>query len=165
MDYIFESIADSHRKSVTDIFNYFIKNSYAAYLEEEVDYTFFGRFMEMSRGYPAIVIKLEESCQVIGFAFMRPYHFAASFKRTAEVTYYILPEHGRRGLGTAVLNLFIEKAGQRGIDSILASTSSQNTESIQFHLKNGFRECGRFLKVGRKFGKDFDAVWMQRQLS
>jgi len=35
---------------------------------------------------------------------------------------------------------------------------------IEFHLKNGFRECGRFMKVGRKFGEDFDVVWMQKQL-
>jgi len=25
-------------------------------------------------------------------------------------------------------------------------------------------ECGRFLKVGRKFGEDFDAVWLQKRL-
>jgi L-amino acid N-acyltransferase YncA len=31
-------------------------------------------------------------------------------------------------------------------------------------LKNGFRECGRFLKIGRKFGEDFDAVWLQKRL-
>jgi hypothetical protein len=31
-------------------------------------------------------------------------------------------------------------------------------------LKNGSRECSRFLKVGHKFGEDFDAVRMQKQL-
>ncbi len=51
-----------------------------------------------------------------------------------------------------------------GIDSLLVNISSRNRESLGFHLKNGFRECGRFLKVGRKFGEDFDAVWMQKQL-
>jgi L-amino acid N-acyltransferase YncA len=51
------------------------------------------------------------------------------------------------------------------VDTILASISSRNDGSIRFHKKNGFRECGRFRRVGRKFGQDFDIVWMQLRLS
>jgi phosphinothricin acetyltransferase len=50
------------------------------------------------------------------------------------------------------------------INSLLANISSRNRQSLEFHRKNGFRECARFPKVGRKFGEDFDAVWMQKQL-
>ena len=51
-----------------------------------------------------------------------------------------------------------------GLNSLLANISSRNRQSLEFHLKNGFRECARFLKVGHKFGEDFDAVWLQKQL-
>ncbi len=51
-----------------------------------------------------------------------------------------------------------------GLDSLFANVSSRNHESLEFHLKNGFRECARFLKVGHKFGAEFDAVWLQKQL-
>jgi phosphinothricin acetyltransferase len=162
-DYIFEKMSESHRAAVIDIFNYFIRHSYAAYFEEAVDYLFFDHFLKMSRGYPALVIK-NDGQQAVGFGFMRPHHLADSFKRAAEVTYFILPEYTRKGLGTAMLDFFAEEARQRGIDSLLANISSRNEESIRFHLKNGFRECGRFLKVGRKFGEDFDVVWMQKIL-
>lgn len=164
MDYSFEEMSDSHRQAVIDIFNYFIRKSHAAYLEEPVDYPFFDHFLKMSRGYPARVIKNGDH-QVVGFGFMRPHHLADSFKRAAEVTYFILPGNTRKGLGTAMLNLFVQEAGQMGIDSLLSNISSRNQESIRFHLKNGFQECGRFLKVGRKFGEDFDVVWMQKQLA
>jgi phosphinothricin acetyltransferase len=50
------------------------------------------------------------------------------------------------------------------ITSLLANISSRNRQSLEFHLRNGFRECGRFLKVGHKFGEAFDVVWMQKQL-
>jgi L-amino acid N-acyltransferase YncA len=50
------------------------------------------------------------------------------------------------------------------ISSILASISSRNEGSIAFHGRLGFRECGRFEAIGRKWGKDFDVVWMQRML-
>jgi len=51
-----------------------------------------------------------------------------------------------------------------GISSILASISSRNEESIAFHRSLGFRECGRLEAIGRKWGKVFDVVWMQRML-
>jgi phosphinothricin acetyltransferase len=50
------------------------------------------------------------------------------------------------------------------VDTILAHTSSRNTASIRFHRKHGFRECGRLRRVGRKFGKDFDVIWVQLHL-
>ncbi|MEW6660022.1 MAG: N-acetyltransferase family protein [Thermodesulfobacteriota bacterium] len=156
-------MSDNHRTAVINILNHFIRHSYAAYSEEAVDYHFFDRIVEMSRGYPALVIKTGDH-QVVGFGIMRPHHFADSFKRTAEVTYFILPENTRKGLGTAMLDRFVRESGQMGIDSLLANISSRNEESIRFHLQNGFRECGRFMRVGRKFGEDFDVVWMQRQL-
>jgi phosphinothricin acetyltransferase len=162
-DYSFEKVSESHRQAVIDIFNYFVRQSHAAYLEKAVDYLFFDQFLKMCRGYPGLVIKNGDQ-QVVGFGFMRPHHFADSFQRAAEVTYFILPENTRQGLGTAMLDLFVREARKRGIDSLLANISSRNQESIRFHLKNSFQECGRFLRVGRKFGEDFDVVWMQKHL-
>jgi L-amino acid N-acyltransferase YncA len=163
MDYSLEPMSADHRQAVIDIFNHFIRHSQAAFPADPVDYAFFDRFLEMSRGYPAVVVR-DAAGQVVGFAFLRPYHPAATFSRTAEITYFILPEHTRQGLGTAILELFVEQAGSLGIDTILACVSSKNPESLRFHGKNGFRECGRFLKVGRKFREDFDVVWLQKRL-
>ena len=163
MDYNIEGMAAVHRQAMIDILNYFIKHSYAAYPEKEVGPDFFDRFWEMTRGYPKVVVKAADG-EIIGFGAMRPFHFADTFKRTAEISYFLLPPHTRKGLGTSILGRFIREARQKGIDSLLACISSRNPESLSFHRQNGFRECGRFLRVGRKFGEDFDVVWMQRQL-
>lgn len=162
MDYTFEPMTESHRKAVIEIFNYYIQNSHAAYPEKPVGRDFFDRFMEMSEGYPRMVVKA--GSEVAGFAFLRAYHPATTFKRTAEITYFIVPQHTREGLGTAVLGLLTEEAKAIGIDSILASVSSRNPGSLNFHLKNGFQECGRLSMVGRKFGEDVDVVWLQKRL-
>lgn len=163
MDYSLEPLTAGHREAVIDIFNHFINHTYAAFPAAPVDYAFYDRFLEMSRGYPAVVVR-DEAGEVVGFAFLRPHHPADTFKRTAEVSYFILPEHTRQGLGTAILELFTEQAGPLGVDAILACVSSKNLESLSFHRKNGFRECGRFVKVGRKFDEDFDVVWLQKRL-
>jgi phosphinothricin acetyltransferase len=163
MDYHLEPMAAAHQKAVIDIFNHYIRHSHAAFPAEPVDYAFFQRFLEMSQGYPAVVVR-DAHRQVVGFAFLRPYHPAATFKRTAEFTCFILPEHTRHGLGAAILELFIEQAAPRGIDVILAAVSSRNVASLKFHRQQGFTECGRFVEVGRKFGEDVDVIWLQKHL-
>jgi phosphinothricin acetyltransferase len=163
MPYSFEEMSEQHRRPVVDIFNYFVAHSFAAYPEEPAGYAIFDRFLHVARGYPALVVK-DDCGEVVGFAFLHPYHSASSLRRAAEITYFILPEHTRKGLGTAILERFVAQAPGLGVDTILASISSRNEGSIRFHRKNGFHECGRFRRVGRKFGKDFDIVWVQLRL-
>ncbi len=163
MKFELEPLSERHRKPVIDIFNFFVKSGFAAYPDTEVDYGFFDRVLAMANGYPAVAAK-DATDRIVGFGLLRPFLFAATFKRTAEVTYFLLPETTRQGLGTTILERLIGEAKTMGIDSILASISSRNVESINFHLKHGFVECGRFRAVGRKFGQDFDVVWMQKHL-
>lgn len=159
MEYHFEPLSQKHRQPVIDLFNHYVSHSHAAFLEMPVSYSFFNRFLGITRGYPAVVAKTAVE-QVAGFAFLRPYHPAETFRRTAEITYFISPEHTRQGLGTALLEHLVRAAMTMGIDSILAAVSSRNQPSLHFHLQQGFKECGRFPRVGRKFGEDFDVVWM-----
>lgn len=161
MTYSLETMSKEHRAPVIDIFNYFVENSYAAYIDRKVDYNFFNMFMSMSMGYPAKVAKTSDG-EVVGFALMHAYHPAQAFVRTAELTYFIHPQHTRKGIGSNFLDCFISEAQKMGIDNLIASVSSRNDDSLNFHRRSGFEECGRFKKVGRKFGHDFDVVWLQR---
>jgi phosphinothricin acetyltransferase len=163
MGYYFEDLSDKDRKPVIDIFNYFIENSFAAYLETKVGYDFFDRFLAAAEGYPAITVK-DTSGKTVGFAFLHAYNPMETFKRVATITYFIMPEHTRKGIGKAILDCFIEEAKKLNIDSILANISSLNERSLSFHLKYGFKECGRFRKIGKKFDKDFDVIWVQKEL-
>jgi phosphinothricin acetyltransferase len=61
-----------------------------------------------------------------------------------------------------LFDALIDDAKKMEVTTLLASISSQNEESLAFHKRKGFDECGRFRKVGRKFGKEFDLVWMQK---
>jgi L-amino acid N-acyltransferase YncA len=163
MAYKFEKMVDRHRTAVIDIFNYYITDSLAAYPEESVGYEFFDHFLDMTRGYPAVVIK-DDAETVVGFAFLHAYRSGGTFRRAAEITYFIQPDHTGKGIGTAVLRQLGLAAKEQGIETLLANISSRNEGSLRFHRKKGFEECGRFRRIGRKFGEDFDVVWMQLDL-
>ena len=147
--FILEPMADCHGRQSSTSSIISSRSSFAAYPDQPVPHEFFGRFQQMTQGYPAFVATVD-SGRVVGFGFLRPFHPASTLRRTAEVTYFISPEFTKRGIGTALLNRLIEEAVPRGIDSLVASISSKNEESIAFHRKNGFRECGRFERAGRK---------------
>lgn len=152
-----------HASAVMEIYNYYIKNSFAAYPEQELPITFFGKLLEMTEGYPTFVIKSGDG--VVGFCFLRAYNTFPTFKNTAEISYFINEKHSGKGLGKIALDKLIDAGREQGITTILASVSSKNARSLSFHQKNGFNECGRFRQIGRKFGEAFDVVWFSKNLS
>jgi len=161
MQFTIEPVRKEDGKAIIDIFNHYVENSFAAYPEDQVSYQFFDLIMSMTEGYPFLVARDIER-KVLGFAMLRPHSPMPAFAGTAEISCFIDPEHTGKGMGKALQERLLSEARENGISSILAGISSLNSASIAFHKKRGFQECGRFLKVGRKWGQDFDVVWMQK---
>jgi phosphinothricin acetyltransferase len=163
MPYELLPLAEADRAAIAAIFNYFVEHSFAAYPEETVGEDFLDRLLALSQGYPALCVK-SEAGEVVGFGFLHAFHAAASFRRTAEITYFLLPEHTRCGVGERMLAHFIREARALGIDNLLASVSSLNEASLHFHAKAGFERCGELPAVGRKLDRDFGVVWFQKRI-
>lgn len=160
MNYSIREVVDGDRESVISIFNYFIENSMAAYSDKKVSDELFDYFKNNSVSNCFYVIEYKN--EIVGFSSLRKHHRADTFNRTCELTYFILPDYTRLGVGSKLLEIMIKNARDNGIETLLASISSHNERSLRFHEKHGFKECGRFERVGNKFGKDFDIVWMQK---
>lgn len=159
-DFVFRKISGRDAKCVVDIFNYYVENGFAAFPERPMPCQFFDTLMELSGGYPFYVI--ESPGGVIGFGLLYKFHPSGTFKHTAEVGYFIMPDYTGKGLGVRLLNMLLSDAKKLNVESVLAKVSSLNPESIKFHLKNGFRECGRLERIGRKNGRHFDVLWFQK---
>lgn len=164
MNYIFENLEIKHRNEVMRIFNYYIENSFAAYPENSVPVEYFDHMFEKIKGYPAYAIVNDATKRVIGFCNLKPYNPITTFNETAEITYFIDPQEVGKGVGKQALNLLEANGREMGIRQILASISSLNKQSLVFHMKNGFEECGRFTNVIKKNHTCFDIVWMQKEI-
>ena len=165
MNYIFEELCERHREPVIDIYNHYIENSFSAYPEQRVPYEFFVPMLDKVKGYPAFAIKDAGINRVVGFCFLKMYHPFTVFKETAEITYFIDPTEVGKGIGKLALTLLEDKGREMGVKQILASISSKNEQSLNFHIKNGFKECGRFINTGKKRGEYFDIIWMQKSIN
>jgi len=163
MEYTYEKLMSGHKDDVMRIFNYYTQNSFAAYPEGVVPDQLFLRFLEIGAVYPAYAITSGDGT-VVGFCLLRPYNPFAAFRETAEVSYFIAHDHTGKGIGKSALRKLEEDAKNLGIRHLLADISSENRESIEFHERNGFTRCGYFNNIGKKFGKPFSVVWMEKEL-
>jgi len=163
MPYNIRRAEDTDASAVARVFNHFVKTSYAAFPSQEVDDSFLDRLRALAGRFPIHAIESPEGT-VVGFAVIRPYHYADTLRRTAEAIIFILPEHTRQGLGGRILKQLEADARAHGVDTLLGCASSRNEQSIAFQKAHGFAECGRFQRVGRKFNEDFDFVWLQKFL-
>ena len=161
MPYTIRPAQDKDGSAIDSIFKHFVSTSMAAYPETMYEGGIYNALRRSGKSHPFLIAETEAS-EVIAFAQARPYHGADTIRRTAEITYFILPDHHGKGLGERLLNKLIELVRPLGVDNLLGSISSHNEQSLIFHKKHGFVEVGRFRDVGRKWGKDFDIVWVQR---
>ena len=161
MAYAINPISAADGEAILGIFNHYVENTFAAYPDTKLPCQAFDTLLGLANGLPTGTLK-DRNGRVVGFGMLRPHHPLPTFSRTAEVTCFLHPAYTGRGLGQTLLTYLENKAKERGIANILACISSLNPGSIDFHRKNGFVECGRFIKVGEKIGLAFDTVWMQK---
>jgi len=154
-------VADPDRDAVIGIFNHYITTSFAAYPDKPVPPAFFTALKEGAYAFDVI----EADGEIVGFGMLKQFLPFGTFLRTATVTTFIGPSHRHQGYGTMLMEAMIKEAKKRGIIMLLANISSKNTESLVFHKKYGFFECGRMYEVGMKFSELFDVVWMQKDLA
>ncbi|HII79153.1 MAG TPA: N-acetyltransferase [Methanosarcina sp.] len=166
-EYLIREASTEDIPGILEVFNYYIENSFAAYIENSVGPEFFQVIQSekdqvKDEHFPFYVI--EEDSKIIGIGALRPYFPFPNFRYTGIASYFILPGHTRKGLGSRMLEKLCMKASEKKMKSLLANVSSKNEASLNFHLKHGFIECGRFRKIGTKFGKYFDIIWFQKFL-
>ncbi len=163
MSHSIRPIAESDTPALTALFNHFITTSFAAYPSIPTDSSIYKRLKDAAGDLPFYAVD-DAAGRFGGIALLRKFHPADTMKHVAEVTIFLSPDQTHTGIGTEILKRLETEARERGITILMASASSRNEPSLKFQLRNGFMECGRFKRVGKKFGEEYDMVWMQKFL-
>lgn len=121
----------------------------------------------VERGWPYLVASpVEDLSRVLGFAYARQFRDRAAYEGAFEDSIYVAPNAIRRGIGERLLGELLVLLKQDGAREVLALIGdSQNTASIALHAKAGFTKKGVLVELGCKFGRLYDVVMMQRNLS
>jgi phosphinothricin acetyltransferase len=106
----------------------------------------------------------EENGRVAGFAGTGRFRARAAYDTTAETTIYCAPEATGRGVGAALCSVLFEALRSADLNRLVAGITIPNDASVALHRRFGFRDVGVFTEVGRKFGRYWDVLWMERTL-
>jgi len=104
----------------------------------------------------------EEAGQVVGYACSRGFRDKRAYDTSAETSVYLAPNAHRRGLGTALYTRLFEALASADVHRFIAGVTLPNDASIALHARFGFERVGVMHEVGRKFGRYWDVLWMEK---
>lgn len=120
--------------------------------------------------YPYIVAE-DADGKIVGYAYAGAYYGRAAYSRSVEVSIYVEARQHRRGVGRWLYEELEKELGERGflnLTACIAWTDEPNRylthQSPLFHKHMGYGQCAHFHKIGYKFGRWFDIIWMEKML-
>jgi phosphinothricin acetyltransferase len=120
------------------------------------------RFRSLTRQFPWLVY--EEDGKVLGYAYGSAPFERAAYRWCAEDSIYLCPEAQGRGIGTRLCRALEKILFYQGYHKIFALITAENTNSIDFHQKIGYKLRAELPDSGLKFGRWIGVVWMDKTL-
>ncbi|MCX5234974.1 GNAT family N-acetyltransferase [Streptomyces prunicolor] len=104
------------------------------------------------------------SQRILGYATSSPYRVKPAYSTSVEVTVYLAPDAGGRGIGTLLYKALFESLADEDVHRAYAGIAQPNEASTRLHERFGFRYIGVHREVGRKFGRYWDVAWHEKEL-
>jgi phosphinothricin acetyltransferase len=106
----------------------------------------------------------EEGGRVLGYAGTGRFRAKAAYDTTVEATIYCAAEAAGRGIGKMLYRELFDALTGEDINRIVGGITLPNDASVALHRRFGFTPIGAFSQNGRKFGRYWDVLWMERPL-
>ncbi|MEV7002607.1 N-acetyltransferase family protein [Streptomyces sp. NPDC093982] len=117
------------------------------------------RLMVATQGAPGA-----DSQRILGYATSSAFRPKPAYETSVEVTVYLAPDAGRRGVGTLLYKALFEALAEEDVHRAYAGIAQPNEASTRLHERFGFRHVGTYREVGRKFGRYWDVAWYEKEL-
>jgi len=151
-------------QAITDIYNYYIKNSVATLEEKTVSsYFFVDEISSITKKLPWFVY--ETDGKILGYAYAGKWKVRSGYKKSVALTVYLHPEATKKGIGTALYKAVIDEIKKLDIHIIMGGISLPNEASVRLHEKFGFVKAAHFKEIGYKFNKWVDVGYWQLTLN
>lgn len=106
----------------------------------------------------------ERAGALVGYACSRRFRDKAAYDTTVETSVYLAPEAHGQGVGRALYEQLFAALGGADAHRLIAGITLPNPASVALHERFGFTPVGILREVGRKLGRYWDVLWMERAL-
>lgn len=101
---------------------------------------------------------------IAGYAYGSPHRERAAYRFSTETSVYVHRDFQQRGISRMLYQALFEALAAKGYGSAFAGVALPNAASVAAHKAVGFSEIGIFARVGYKFDRWHDVLWLQRWL-
>ncbi len=149
--------------ALTDLYNHYIRTGVATFdiepMSLEARTAWFSHYTTTGR-HRLLVAHHDQV--LLGYASTSPFAVKAAYETSVEVSVYLAPNQGGRGIGTALYDALFASVAGEDIHRGYAGITLPNPGSVALHERFGFTPVGIYREVGRKFGVYHDVLRMQR---
>lgn len=163
MDNLIRSAKDGDARAVRDIYAPFVSDSAVSFETEPPDAAEMQRrIRDVQQKHPWLVF--ESAGEVLGYAYASGHRARKAYQWSAEVSVYVGPQARHRGVGRALYGSLLEILRRQGYANAYAGITLPNPASVGLHQSLGFAPIGVYPRIGYKFGKWHDVIWLQLRL-
>ena len=127
------------------------------------------RIKNIKEKYPYLVC--EKDGLIIGYVYASAYSKREAYDWTVGTSIYVDKNYRRMGVGSRLYAELEERLKAQGIENLLAGVAYcegqdpyLTQDSYKFHLREGYVMAGHLKKVGKKFDRYYDLLWMQKHV-
>ena len=102
---------------------------------------------------------------VVGYATSGRFRDKPAYATSIETSVYCRRGFTGRGVGTRLYAALFDALRGEDLQRAYAGVTLPNDASEALHRRFGFTELGVYHQVGRKFGRYWDVLWMEKALS
>lgn len=146
------------------IYNHYVERTVVTFEEVPVVAEAMGRRVAEveAEGLPWLV--LEESGEVLGYAYAKPWRARPAYRHSVETTVYLDANAMGRGLGRRLMDALLLCLRARKKHAVIAGIALPNDGSVALHERLGMTKVAHFPEVGFKHGRWVDVAFWQMLL-
>lgn len=118
--------------------------------------------MKAEQNLPVLVA--EENGAILGYSSYGPFRPWPAYLYTVENAIYVAPDSRGKGIGKLLLEPLLKVATSRGLRTMIAGITADNTASLRLHERLGYSQAGIIREAGWKFERWLNLIFLQRML-
>ncbi|RYD56254.1 MAG: N-acetyltransferase family protein [Sphingobacteriales bacterium] len=164
MDCTFKEVETEDLPLLADILNYYILNTTVTFHKEPLQASDMAEKVFFTQPHYQS-FSIVTANKVIGYCAVSQWKKQEAYRHTAEINIYLHSDYTGKGIGHIAVRHLEEFAKRNDIQNLIAGLCSENMTSRRLFEKSGYHHCATFQKVGDKFGRNLDVVYLQKLLS
>src|SRR5215471_11186260 len=163
MDKRIRSVTLDDARAVSEIYAPFVSDAATSFETVPPDAAEIQRrIKDKTPKYPWLVF--EADGVVLGYAYGSEHRPRQAYQWSADVSVYTHERARKRGVGRALYTALLDLLRRQGYFNAYAGITLPNPGSVHLHESMGFTNVGVYSRVGFKFGRWHDVLWLQLRL-